>query len=106
MRIQVDVFRIVAPCSVAVGHRRFTVKMEATWSSETLVFYLNTRRRHNSEDLDLNLHRRENLESCIKNVKFLFTQINTRQRKFSWQFLVQASITNFTISRRCTGARR
>jgi hypothetical protein len=28
---------------------------------ETLVSYHNTTRRHNPEDLDMNLHRRENL---------------------------------------------
>jgi hypothetical protein len=35
----------------------FTLKMESVWISETLVSY------HNPEDLDLNLHRCENLRS-------------------------------------------
>jgi hypothetical protein len=35
----------------------FTMKMEAAWASETLVSYHNTRRRYNSEDLDLKLLR-------------------------------------------------
>jgi hypothetical protein len=37
--------------------------MEAAKSFETLVSYRNTARGHNSEHLDLNLHRRENLVS-------------------------------------------
>jgi hypothetical protein len=40
--------------------------MEAARSSEMLVTYRNTARRHNSEDLDLNLHRRENFISRTK----------------------------------------
>jgi len=37
--------------------------MEAAWTSETFVFYYNTTLRHTPEDLDLNLHCRENLKS-------------------------------------------
>jgi len=36
--------------------------MEAAWTYETLVSYDSTR-HNNSEDLNLNLHRRENLKS-------------------------------------------
>jgi hypothetical protein len=41
------------------------VKMEAAKSSAMLVSYRNTARRHNQEDLDLNLHHREKLKSLI-----------------------------------------
>jgi hypothetical protein len=37
----------------------FTLKMEADSFFETLVSYHNTARRHNPEELDLELHRRE-----------------------------------------------
>jgi hypothetical protein len=59
VKIQIEVLRVVTPCSVVVGHRRFgghcfTLKMEAARSSEMLVSYHNTTWRHNPKDLDLN----------------------------------------------------
>jgi hypothetical protein len=40
--------------------------METANSSETSVSYHNATLRHNSEDLDLNLHRCENLRSLMR----------------------------------------
>jgi hypothetical protein len=37
-------------------HGATTQKMEAAWTSETSVFYHNTTRRYNPEDLDLNFY--------------------------------------------------
>jgi len=41
----------------------FTLKMDAAWYSETLVSYHNITWCQNTEDLDLNIHRRVNLKS-------------------------------------------
>jgi hypothetical protein len=62
---QVEIFWVVMPCSVVVGCQRFggpcclhlhgEVTTEAARSSETLISYHNTTRRHNPEDLDFKL---------------------------------------------------
>jgi hypothetical protein len=54
-----------------------TLKMEAAWTSETSVSYRDTRRRHNSEDLDLKHHRRESFKSHIK-LKFSVYRVSQR----------------------------
>jgi hypothetical protein len=47
--------------------------MEETWTSGTSVSYHRTTRRHNPEDLDFNLHSRENLKSHMRSV---FSSVN------------------------------
>jgi hypothetical protein len=61
--LQFEVFWVVTPCNVAAGYQHWKVEMQTAKSSETLVSYRNITPRHNAEDFDLNLHRRENLES-------------------------------------------
>jgi hypothetical protein len=61
VKIQVEVFWVVTPCSVVIGYQRnvgilshlaaFTLKMEAAMFSETLAFYHSTIRRHSPEEL-------------------------------------------------------
>jgi hypothetical protein len=75
VKIQVEVCWVVTPCRV-VGYQRFgptyclhlQSEVGAVLNPETLIFYHNTTRRHKPEDLDLNLHSRENPKSRGKHL--------------------------------------
>jgi hypothetical protein len=68
-KVQVQVFCVVTPCDVTVRYQcfgwpwnNFALKMDAVNSSETFVCYHNVTRRH-TEELYMNLHRRESRKS-------------------------------------------
>jgi hypothetical protein len=61
---QVEVFWVVTPCSVVVGHHCLRGPCCLHLQPETLVSYHSTTRHHNPEDLDLNRHRRDSLKIC------------------------------------------
>jgi hypothetical protein len=50
----------------------FTLKTETAWFSETVVSYHVTTLRHNAENHERNLHRRENLKPRNKRLFFIF----------------------------------
>jgi hypothetical protein len=56
-KIQAEVFRVETPCSVGAGPCCLTK------FSETSASYRKTTWRHNPQDLNLNLHLRENLKT-------------------------------------------
>jgi len=61
----------VTPCNVVVGHPPlgwsccFTLKTETVMSSEKSVSYRNITRCQNPEDLEMNLHQRENMKTHV-----------------------------------------
>jgi hypothetical protein len=75
---KVEVSWLVIPCSVIIGYQNFrgpccfhhfTLKMEAAWTSETLVSCDNTMQHHNPEDLDMKHHCCESPKTCARYIK-------------------------------------
>jgi hypothetical protein len=61
----------------------FTLKLEVAWSFEMLVSYHITVWRHNPENYDLNLHRRESLKPSITSTEC--QKNNSTMQSPSWE---------------------
>jgi hypothetical protein len=104
---QVEVFWIATPFNVAIGYQRFKERCCLHYqSTETLVSFRNTSWRHNTEDIDLNFHSRENLKSLnlnwiseALNVTLLFLYI-------SWNTYVYIPVTKHDTKMVRTSRRR
>jgi hypothetical protein len=111
--IQVEVFSVVTPCSVAVGYQSFDTQiMETARSFQTMVSYRNTTRPHNPKDLDSNFHR----SYSAQETSISFTTAWTRHIfavRFTSEHFAATSFTRIEIggggggqTTNITGARR
>jgi hypothetical protein len=77
MKIPVEFFWLITPCSDVVWCQRFGGQccshLQGKESTETLVSYRIITRCHNPEDLDVDLHRRRKPQ--ISNIKYFFCML-------------------------------
>jgi hypothetical protein len=76
--IQVEVLRVVTPCSNADLASIFRVEMEAALSSETVVLPHHYMTPELRRMCDLNPHCRENLYTCHQEMGCLITSISIK----------------------------
>jgi hypothetical protein len=75
------------------------VKVETATSSEMLVSYINTTRRHNPEDLDMNFHHPESLKSGTTSLVLKFVQRDLKRNDLTYTLHSLSKLSHYGLRR-------